>query len=222
MIRLQFDDETRKQLPSLLWMILSVLPIMLLQIGGETVGHTLEFNRELIARGEVWRIYTGNWVHFGWQHTLMNFVGMAIIALLVFWQRHDRYWWWAMAIIPVCTGLGLYYDSPLSIYRGYSGAAYGILIVGFILEWRYNRLVMTVAIGVLLGKIVQEQAPDYDINYLKDQIGVSVAVKAHFWGVMSGIVLGAIILIKQLLTNTSSVNPVEDGESRTKQNKSAD
>lgn len=212
MIRISFDNSFRQHLPSLLWMIASILPILLLGIAPQNLADLLEFDREQISSGQIWRVYTGNWVHFGLAHTMMNFIGMLAIAALVYWQRHDRYWWLAMALIPVCVGLGLYYDSQLNYYRGFSGAAYGILIIGFILEWRYNRLVMSIAIAILLGKIIQEQIPGYDINYMRDQIGVSVAVKAHFWGVVSGSVCALIILLIQHLSRAGERATHMNGE----------
>ena len=32
-----------------------------------------------IKQGEIWRVLTGQWVHFGFNHSLMNALGLAIV-----------------------------------------------------------------------------------------------------------------------------------------------
>lgn len=199
-------DQLKAHYKKLLVLCSILLPMLLLSFGDAPFDAFLQFDRALIGEGQWWRLYTGNYVHFGWYHTFMNVGGMLAIAYLVFWCRFEREWWVSMATIPWGVGLGLYFfDADTDIYKGFSGAAYGVLMAGFILEWKYNRVVMSLALAVLIGKIVIEQLPNYDVDYLQREIGVSVAISAHLWGVVSGTLVGLVLAVHRQLKKTSVI-----------------
>lgn len=180
---------------SLIALAAMLLAVTLMTFFSEATTELLQYDRQLILQGQWWRLYTGNWVHFGGYHIAMNVLGLAAIAYSLFLRRHDLAWWLGVALVPWGVGICLYYFSAdTDIYRGFSAAAYGILILGLLLEWRFNPWIMSIALAVLLGKILYEQMPGYDINYLQSEIGVAVAIDAHLWGVSSGLLLAVAIL----------------------------
>ncbi len=183
---------------SLLAVVFMLLVVVVISLFGESLAESMQFDRYAIAEGQWWRLYSGSLVHFGNKHTAMNVLGLLAIHYALFWRRHDTVWWLCVILVPLGVGFSLFYfGGDTDIYRGFSAAEYGILLTGLMLEWRHNPWVMSAAIGLLMGKIIYEQMPTYDIYYLKDEIGVAVAVDAHLWGVVSGAVLGLIVLIWQ-------------------------
>lgn len=197
------EEYSLVRLPMKIWSLTAIgvmlLVVFVLAWFDAQTAPLLAFRRSAIDLGEWWRLYTASWVHFGIYHTTMNVLGLAAIGYLLFWRRHDMAWWIGIFTIPWGVGAGLYFFSPgLEEYRGFSAATYGILATGLILEWRYSRWIMSAAIIILAGKIVYEQLPGYDVNYLRDKIGVGVAIDAHFWGVLSGALVGVVYLIYEV------------------------
>ena len=165
------------------------------QAGGADLQNLLTLTLVDVKRGEWWRIYTGNYVHFTWYHTVMNGVGVAFLAIL-FWTEKVRYWLLSMLFIPVCVGLLQYFFSQdLAEYRGFSGAFHGLMAFGLLLGIRFYGLILLLPFAGLVGKVLYEQRPEYDVLYLIEQIDVPVATDAHFFGLISGIVPGIVIAL---------------------------
>lgn len=159
----------------------------------------VEFNHTAITQGQLWRIITGQWVHFGVNHSLMNGLCLALVQFQLLSILPLRSWLWMQAVIQLAVGIGLLLASDVEIYRGYSGAFCGVLAVGLLLNIsRDGWLLVAVYVGLLI-KILLEQAPDYNIHYLQDLIGVAVAIDAHLYGFVSGSLLAALWLLKRSL-----------------------
>ena len=83
----------------------------------------LIYDREAILGGEVWRLFTGHWVHFSARHLGCNLVVFGIAGMIVE-SRHDPRWRWLLALAPWLIGLGLLGAEPrMSSYGGLSGVA---------------------------------------------------------------------------------------------------
>jgi rhomboid family GlyGly-CTERM serine protease len=171
-----------------------ILLLLLLHLADGALGEWLEFNGELIGRGQWWRLYTGHFVHFGLYHTAMNCAGFIGVVFTLFRDVPLRILLLAILWIPLFAGLGIYWVD-LEIYRGFSGSNYGLLALGLILGLHHNYRLYALAILVVTAKIASEHVPDYDVNYLRDKIGVAVAVEAHLSGYVAGVCLGVGLLI---------------------------
>ncbi|HMU68031.1 MAG TPA: rhomboid family intramembrane serine protease, partial [Cellvibrionaceae bacterium] len=60
----------------------------------EAICEQLDFNPERIKQGEYWRLLTGQWVHFGFNHSLMNAAGLAIVQYSFLDELPLRGWLW--------------------------------------------------------------------------------------------------------------------------------
>lgn len=171
-------------------LVVPVLVMLLLELGGTGLESQLAYHRVAVADGQWWRIFTGNFVHFTLYHTFINVAGLAMTGFLLFRDQSLRVWFAGLLLLPlaVCGGLHAL-DGGLIEYRGFSGALYGMLILGLLLERKQQPWLYLAAILLLLGKIAYEQLPSYDENYLMEQIGVPVAVNAHLYGVLGGIAI---------------------------------
>ena len=76
--------------------------------------------------------------------------------------------------------------------------------MGLLLALPQQPKLYALAYCVLLGKIVYEQLPGYDVDYLQGQIGVPVAIEAHLAGFCSGTLIGCVELVRRHLLGRGS------------------
>lgn len=176
------------------WVFIGV--ILLGGLLPESVCGLLDFNIQLIKQGEYWRMFTGQWVHFGFNHSLMNALGLAIVQYSFLDALSLRGWAIVQTAVLSAVAFGLLLFNPeIGVYRGYSGAFIGVLCFSLLHFWSRAPLVALIFFGGLTAKIVMEHLPNYDINYLQSLIGVAVAVDAHLYGFIMGIVLQMLYLL---------------------------
>lgn len=176
-----------------------------MEFAGDILVSQLEFQRQAIAHGEVWRLLTGNFTHFGDYHTGMNAAGLAALVAVLFWYLPAKWFAAGAVMIPLGVGISLFlFAADVEIYRGYSGANYGLLAMGLLLALPQQPRLYALAYCVLLGKIMYEQLPGYDVDYLRGQIGVPVAIEAHLAGFCSGTLIGCAELLRRRLLGRAS------------------
>ena len=171
----------------------------------------LDFNPERIKQGEVWRLLTGQWVHFGFNHSLMNALGLAIVQYSFLDELPLRAWLWLQGAILSAVAIGLMLFNPeIGVYRGYSGAFIGVLCFSLLHFWRRAPWVALIFFGGLSIKILLEHLPNYDIHYLQSLIGVAVAVDAHLYGYIMGILVQAVYWLWPLINKQPTAPTPED------------
>jgi len=152
------------------------------------------YQRSLVTQGEVWRVLTGHLFHTNGFHFLLN--GAAVFML---WALHGHFYtiknYLLVFIISalVCS-IGIHWFSPShEEYVGLSGILHGLFIWGAIEDIKAKeRTGYLLFLGVIL-KIAHEQyyGASEDVAEL---IGANVAINAHLWGAIGG-VLAALFLI---------------------------
>ncbi|MDE2022773.1 MAG: rhombosortase [Gammaproteobacteria bacterium] len=179
-----------------LWpMLVIVVPCFLLALAGHTARTALQFDRVAIVDGQVWRIFTGNWVHLGWGH-----LGEDVAGYILLWLLYERELpgWRCPALVALGAlgvGLGLLLGDPaLRWYVGISGALNTLWIVGaMLLMARRDWLGWILALFLVL-KLIYEQLLG-PLPWSVATTGGPVIVDAHLWGALTGAVLGSAILI---------------------------
>lgn len=166
-------------------LIISVVVISL-AFGGDSTASLLQFEREAINNGAVWRLLTGNFVHLGWSHALLNLAGLALVWLLFNPHFSQTAWF----IIFVCsllgTTLGLFLFNPeLSWYVGLSGCLHGLFIAGCIAEIKIKNRFGYVLLTIFILKILWEQFQG-PLPGTSDAAGGNVIVDAHLYGALAG------------------------------------
>lgn len=147
----------------------------------------LRYQRELVARGELWRLLTGNFIHLGWMHLARDLAGLALIWVYFGPMLRERTWFALLLTSALGSTLGLYLlDPSIHWYVGLSGALFGLFAAGAVAEWRSSRVravVMLAAMAALLaytgliGPLPGEEAG----------LGGHVVVAAHVYGALSGL-----------------------------------
>lgn len=99
----------------------------------------LSVDRDAIAAGELWRLWTGHVVHGSAEHLLWNLLGLIGLGLLFERVLGSRLWWVLAGSAPL-VGLGSVVLQPeLSGYFGLSGVLNAIWVVGALMAARVER-----------------------------------------------------------------------------------
>ncbi|HUN00074.1 MAG: rhombosortase [Halothiobacillus sp. 20-53-49] len=180
------SDANQKWLITLS-VVLVAVAIMLLHWGGE-----LRYARGDILHGEVWRVFTGNFVHANWRHLASDVVGLLLWTALAAYLESAR----SYLIVLIGSGLGvglglLLLDPHVGWYVGLSGILHGLFAASAIRLLSHREWLAGVALLAALSlKILWEQRfGDLGTGKL---LGVPVLVDAHLYGAVAG---GAIALV---------------------------
>jgi rhomboid family GlyGly-CTERM serine protease len=185
--------------------LLSVIIFMSEYFLGSSFTQTLVYQRNLITEGEVWRLLSGHLLHTNGYHLLLN-----LAALLMLWALHGRFYsirnYTALFLwCSVTTSIGIYYFDPTLIqYVGLSGVLHGVFVFGALMDINAkDKTGYLLFLGVWL-KIAHEQfyGASTDVSNL---IEASVAVNAHLWGALGGLVF-AVVYIYRLRIKLRLVN----------------
>lgn len=188
-----------------LWpMLVIVVPCVLLALAGNAARSFLQFDRVAILDGQIWRIFTGSWVHLGWGHLGEDMAGYVLLWLL--FEREMPGWRCPILVVLGSLGVGfglLLGDPALRWYVGISGALNTLWIAGaMLLMARRDWLGWVLALFLVL-KLVYEQLLG-PLPWSAATTGGPVVVDAHLWGALSGAVLGAAVLLWSRWRNTRS------------------
>ena len=189
-----FSYNNQQHLMVLLIALLSLVAFLAEQFFGENITNTITYQRELIIAGEKWRFLTGHFLHTNGYHLLLN-----LAALFMLLALHGRFYTIAnySALFCFCalfTSVGIYYTEPSLIqYVGLSGVLHGVFIFGAIMDIKAkDKTGYLLFIGVWL-KIAHEQFYGAS-NSVSDLIEASVAVNAHLWGAIGGLIFTLLYL----------------------------
>lgn len=150
----------------------------------------LRFDRGAIHQGEVWRLFSGNFVHLGWSHLLLNLAGLAVIWMLYHRLLSLRSWLIVVAVSGLAVGVGLWLLNPqLEWYVGLSGLLHGLFFAGAITSLAAGYRSEWLLLAVMSGKLLWEQfvGPTPGTS---DLAGGPVIVDAHLYGAVAGIICG--------------------------------
>lgn len=150
----------------------------------------LRFDRTGILDGEVWRLLTGNLVHLGWNHLLLNVTGLMLIWWLVGSALSPKQWLivFTATCLGVTSGL-LLWNPELRWYVGLSGTLHGLLLAGLIADIEHADAIQKWLIAGVAAKLAWEQASGPSVS-TEALVGGTVIVDSHLYGAISGAILG--------------------------------
>lgn len=176
----------------------AVAAIVILAIIGHFLSANIQdylvYQRELISQGQLWRLISGHLLHTNGYHLLLN-----LAAIIMLWALHGHFYSlknYAGIFIgsALFCSLALFQFNPdLIQYVGLSGVLHGIFVWGSILDIRYKEKTgYLLFVGVWL-KIAYEQiyGASEEVSSL---INADVAVDAHLWGAVAGLLLSIVYL----------------------------
>lgn len=177
--------------------------MLVLGFAHEWVNPWLRYDREAIVAGEVWRLISGHLVHLNIWHMAMNLTGFVLCAFF-FNDLLNRkiLWLWFLPSSLLVSAAFYLLDERLHWYVGLSGILHGLFLLCLIVGWRGNRALHSLVIALVIGRLVWEQMPDYDVNYLQSVIQGRVHVNAHLYGSIAGALTAVGLLIQQYAQRT--------------------
>lgn len=186
----------RYVLPPLCLIVLSTL---LASLG---MNNELEFNRPLIEQGQLWRLFTSQFVHANWVHLGLNCAGIALIWLLHGEYTTPKQYSFNIALLALWCGLGVYWFCPtITIYTGLSALLHGVIVWGAIKDVTVGlKSGYILFIGVWIKLILEQvNGPSAEIGQL---IQSTVAVDAHLIGAIGGVILAVPLVVKHIKNDT--------------------
>lgn len=143
----------------------------------------LLYERSALARGELWRVWTGHWVHFGWAHFVPD-TGLFLILGWLLQTQHRTFAWLALAVMPAVISASIYLFEPaMQRYGGLSALDLGILLYLAGQGWqkRWTDWFWPAVIAIYVGEVIFEMSSGGQgggmIKF--DDPHVSVATGAH-------------------------------------------
>jgi rhomboid family GlyGly-CTERM serine protease len=183
-----FRDE-RPSRTSVLFSLLVIIAVCgTLQLFATYTVPGLRYERDAVLAGQVWRLLTGNLVHLGWIHLLLNLGTLLVFWLLFGYAMTVRQVLFGFLFACLGTGVGLLLFSPdINWYVGLSGSLYGLLVFGALASLRSRPFLASTALLLILIKLLYEilagPLPGFEI------IGANVVTDAHLYGAVSGLLI---------------------------------
>lgn len=173
-------------------LLVFVVLLVILHFLPENLRSVLEYHRT--QPEQIWRAVTGHLLHSNHWHLVMN-----LGALLLMLMLHQLYYSlnsFALLLMLGCIGISvlLYLFSPdIQIYVGLSGWLHCFITVGALLDIKHKiQSGWLILLGVI-AKVAYEQwqGPDAELAALID---ANVAIDAHLYGVICGLLLGLVFV----------------------------
>ena len=98
----------------------------------------LEYDRPAISDGQVWRLLTGNLVHWSREHFLLD-IGVFLLVGILYERSLGRAYPWILLLSGAAVGVSLFALVPeMTLYRGFSGVDSGQFAAVLCLEVRQS------------------------------------------------------------------------------------
>ncbi len=156
----------------------------------------LEYSRQSIAAGEVWRAFTGHWTHGSADHLAWDALVFAVLGCALV-RRSRATFWWTVAGSAVAISFALFAIEPQwETYRGLSGIDAALFAALAATLWRdgKRREDRHLAAGALLllgAKIVFELATGSTL-FATAVPGHQVVPLAHLAGLAAGLLVARV------------------------------
>lgn len=169
------------------------LPVLtLLIIGGGVViamfpgwSAWLVYDRSAILSGEIWRMFTGHWVHFSTPHLVYDLLALGIAGWIIEAQRLP-YFGWIFALTPWLTSaVLLLFEPQMKLFGGLSALATTLIVYLALFglhnaaPWRW--VCLAILLG-FIGKILFEITTGRMILVTVENTSTVVSVTSHIAG----------------------------------------
>jgi rhomboid family GlyGly-CTERM serine protease len=161
-------------------LVLALLP--------ESLSRWLEFDRQALGNGELWRLWTAHLVHFSFQHALIDALVLGAAGFIVEKALGARATTWMLGAMAPAISIGLWCGSPeLTHYRGLSGMATAMVVIAMMhlaRQFPSSRPAITL-LAVAMTLKVSGDALGHSPDMAGLPAGVAVEWRAHVLGALA-------------------------------------
>ncbi len=184
---------------SLFFFISIALLISVLWILGEPTLEALMYHRQAIAEGQYWRFITGHLVHSNGWHLLLNLASLIMIGLLFNHHLSITFWFIVFVVSAFLISAAYFWYAPeFDYYVGLSAVLYAAIIIGALLDLKEQPLIAAIILIVVTGRVIWQQYAG-SVDGLAEIIDSRVAIESHLFGIISGYLIGMILVWRQRL-----------------------
>jgi rhomboid family GlyGly-CTERM serine protease len=184
--------------PAFPWMTLAMALVSTAALLFEPVSGGLIYDRPLIFKGQLWRLWSAHVVHFGLSHFTWNLAVFlpSGIWLERLWPATTR-WFYLLSPLIISAAL-LLLDPTLTRYAGLSGIATGMLMLLACLQLGRRKeepawfwVSVLALVGIKMGVELFTRAPVF-VSGFGD---IRTVPLAHIFGIISAMVFWSIALL---------------------------
>jgi rhomboid family GlyGly-CTERM serine protease len=151
------------------------------------------FDIAAIENGQYWRIISGHFAHYDWQHFAMNMAGAALCLVVFAEDIKPIHWPLSTLAISLFSSLAMFYDNfGLNGYVGFSDVLHGWVVLGAIGIMQKQRWLGLTVLAFTLAKLVYEF---YYGALSQDNLAIPVATESHIYGAIAGLLYGILIFL---------------------------
>ncbi len=158
-------------------------------------------DRAGLARGELWRAWTGHLVHFGWPHFIVD-AGLLLLLGWLMESKHPRFSRLALLLMPPFISAVIHFLDPAMLrYGGLSAVNLGLLLWFALQGWRRDwtdwfwPAVLVIYVGEIVFEILQGGRGGGAIRF--DDPSIKVATSAHLASAAYALVAWLVVLRKR-------------------------
>jgi rhomboid family GlyGly-CTERM serine protease len=173
--------------PGLALLAFCLLPLLL----SEAAIARLEYRRDAVLAGEIWRLWSGHCVHFTAAHAMLDGLACMILATGLQLAGQSRRLLPRLVVIAPLLTLTLLIAVPeMAIYRGASGVAMALLAATWLTLWQYQQRWRPWLWPPALVLLLKLMADALDLNAFSASLPaeIEVAWQIHLAGLVSGLV----------------------------------
>lgn len=136
---------------------------------------------------EYWRLITGHFVHYSWEHLGFNIAGAGLCLLVFRKDLPSKHWLISALLISLFSSLCmLFFHTFSGRYFGFSDTLYGWIIMGILALRTSEKLLGNVLLILLTARLLYEVI--FPGSPFENMLGgAMVAKKSHLFGLIGGV-----------------------------------
>ena len=175
--------------------------ITLLLVGGGVVtalfpgwSAWLVYDRPAILSGEIWRIFTGHWVHFSTSHLVCDLLALGVAGWIIETQKLPHFGWLCLLAPWLISAALLLFEPQMKLFGGLSALATTAIVYLALCglhdaaPWRW---ICLAALLGFAGKIIFEMTTGRMMFATTGEVPMTVSVTSHIAGAVIALLFTA-------------------------------
>jgi rhomboid family GlyGly-CTERM serine protease len=151
----------------------------------------LVYDRTAILSGEVWRMFTGYWVHFSTTHLLYDLTVMIVAGCIIEVEGLPHFGWLCLLTPWIVSASLLVFEPQLKFYGGLSVLATTALVYLALCGLHETTLWRWISLAILLvvvAKTIFEISTGHMVFLKVENVDIVVSATGHFAGIIVGVI----------------------------------